>query len=119
MTRRPEAVYVDVDDTLVRSFGPKRIPISATIAKVRELSRSGCQLYLWSSGGAEYCREVAEELGIAECFAGFLPKPRVLIDDQPVENWEPMRWVHTNRAGSSTVEEILADDVPQPPVSGD
>jgi hypothetical protein len=30
--------------------------------------------------GAEYAN-AAEELGIADCFAGFLPKPTLIIDD--------------------------------------
>ncbi|HEX2531156.1 MAG TPA: hypothetical protein VHK70_06750 [Burkholderiaceae bacterium] len=47
------AVFVDVDDTLVRSVGTKRIPIPAAIAVVKELHRNGVQLFLWSSGGAE------------------------------------------------------------------
>lgn len=29
-------VFVDVDDTLVRSVGTKRIPMTAVIARVRE-----------------------------------------------------------------------------------
>ena len=66
-------VFVDVDDTLVRSVGSKRIPMTSVVAHVRELHASGHVLYLWSSGGAEYARKSAEELELAECFAGFLP----------------------------------------------
>lgn len=32
---RSPVIYVDVDDTLVRSFGSKRIPIGAMVARVR------------------------------------------------------------------------------------
>jgi hypothetical protein len=80
-------VYVDVDDTLIRSVGTKRIPMPRVVDKVRNLHREGATLYLWSSGGAEYARTSAEELGISDCFVAFLPKPTILIDDQPVSDW--------------------------------
>ena len=83
----PLVVYVDVDDTLVRSVGPKRIPIPSVVAHVRRLKESGAELYCWSSGGGGYARTVAEELGLADCFVAFLPKPQQIIDDQNVADW--------------------------------
>ncbi|HEX5222243.1 MAG TPA: hydrolase [Verrucomicrobiae bacterium] len=80
-------VYVDVDDTLVRSVGSTRIPIVGVIEHVRRLKADGAELYLWSAGGADYCRQTATELGIADCFTAFLPKPRIMIDDQEVRDW--------------------------------
>ena len=80
-------VYVDVDDTLVRTAGTKRIPIPETIARVRSLHKSGAVLYLWSSGGAEYARNTAAELRLSDCFTGFLPKPTAIIDDQHFSSW--------------------------------
>jgi phosphoserine phosphatase len=80
-------VYVDVDDTLVRSVGSKRIPIPAVVRYVRQLSDSGAVLYCWSSGGAEYAKSVASDLGIDKCFTGYLPKPTVLLDDQAPAEW--------------------------------
>jgi len=47
-------VYVDVDDTLMRSVGSKRIPMPRVVERVRKLRDDGALLYLWSSGGAEY-----------------------------------------------------------------
>lgn len=44
-------------------------------------------MYLWSTAGAEYARTTAEELKIAHCFTGFLPKPTLILDDQPVSEW--------------------------------
>lgn len=79
--------YVDVDDTLVRTVGTTRIPIVSVIEHVRRLKAEGATLYLWSAGGADYCRETAAELGITDCFVAFLPKPRVMIDDQEVKDW--------------------------------
>lgn len=46
-------IYVDVDDTLVRSFGSKQIAMSATQDYVRKLKKAGASLYCWSSGGAD------------------------------------------------------------------
>jgi hypothetical protein len=67
-------VYVDVDDTLVRSAGGARIPMTGVIEHVKQLKSRGATLYLWSAGGADYCRSTAIELGI-------------MIDDQEVKDW--------------------------------
>lgn len=79
--------YVDVDDTLVRQTGTKRIPMVAVVEHVRRLHRAGVTLYCWSAGGADYSRSTARELGIESLFSGFLPKPQVLVDDQPPGEW--------------------------------
>ncbi|MGR8935770.1 MAG: DUF705 domain-containing protein [Gammaproteobacteria bacterium] len=86
-------IYIDVDDTLIRSVGTKRIPIPNVIAKIRALHAEGASLYLWSSGGAEYARTTAIELNLEHCFAGFLPKPDIYLDDQPVNAWRFCRHV--------------------------
>jgi cation transport ATPase len=80
-------VYVDVDDTLVHWVSTKRIPIPRVIERVRALHADGATLHLWSTGGAEYARSVAADLGLIECFAGFLPKPTLIIDDQAIHDW--------------------------------
>ena len=80
-------IFVDVDDTLVRSIGTKRIPMPRVIDRIRRLHQEGAILYLWSSGGAEYAEQSASELGISECFVAFLPKPTIIIDDQAVSDW--------------------------------
>ena len=98
-------VFVDVDDTLVRSFGAKRTPMASVVEHVRLLSQRGVDLYCWSSGGAEYARVSAEELGLEFCFIGYLPKPNVMIDDQPFEQWRRFMTFHPNEAVSQTVEE--------------
>jgi hypothetical protein len=91
---KPRVVFVDVDDTFVRSVGTKRIPIPAVLQYVRHLFANGATLYCWSSGGSEYARASATEFGIAHCFAGFLPKPDILIDDQPISEWRDMAYLH-------------------------
>ena len=87
--RAKQIVYVDVDDTLIRSVGTKRIPIPAAIERVRAPHGDGAILYLWSTGGADYAR--AMELGLDGLFAGFLPKPTLIIDDQQVREWRQLK----------------------------
>lgn len=89
-------VCVDVDDTFVRGYGTKRMPMPAVIRHIQDLHRQGAALYCWSSGGADYARESAEEFGLADCFTAFLPKPDVLLDDQNVADRRRLRQVHSN-----------------------
>ena len=97
---RAEIVFVDVDDTLVRSAGTKRIPITPVAERVAALKEAGATLYCWSTGGAEYAREVAIELGLERCFVAFLPKPTIMLDDQPPAEWRLCRYVHPLNVGS-------------------
>jgi hypothetical protein len=87
-------VYIDVDDTIVRSYGTKRIPILKTINHIKDLFDQGAVLYCWSSGGAEYARKSAEEFGIDHCFTSYLPKPHVILDDQLVSDWRLCLEIH-------------------------
>lgn len=89
-------IYVDVDDTFVRSAGSKRMPIPRTIAQIRRLKAQGAELYCWSSGGGDYARASAEEFGIADCFVAFLPKPHILLDDMEIGAWPRLACVHPN-----------------------
>jgi phosphoglycolate phosphatase-like HAD superfamily hydrolase len=104
---RSLVVYVDVDDTLVRSFGSKRIPMTQMVQHVRDLSRSGVALYAWSSGGGDYARETAKELDLEDCFKAFLPKPNVIIDDQAPAEWRRLVHVHPAEASSKTIQEYV------------
>jgi hypothetical protein len=105
---RALVVYVDIDDTLVRSFGSKRIPMTDVVEHVRDLNRHGAILYAWSSGGGDYARASAAELGIEDCFAAFLPKPNVMIDDQPPGEWRRLLCVHPAEARSKTADDYSA-----------
>lgn len=105
----PRVVFVDVDDTLVRSFGRKRIPVTPVIERVRALHGEGFSLSLWSSGGAAYARESAVELGIEECFVAFLPKPHVYVDDQPVHAWRFCRHVLPGNVDSVSIPDAEID----------
>jgi hypothetical protein len=105
---KPLVAFIDIDDTLVRSFGSKRIAMSAMVERVRLLHAEGAVLYAWSSGGADYARSSADELGVGACFVAFLPKPDVFIDDVPVEAWRYTVQLHPNTAAHRTVEELRA-----------
>jgi hypothetical protein len=71
-----------------------RIPIVSVVDRVRSLHASGVILYLWSSGGAEYARTTAMELGVAHCFTGFLAKPTHIVDDQHISQWRDIKHLH-------------------------
>jgi len=94
-------IYVDVDDTFVRSAGTKRIPMTAVIQHIRELKDQGALLYCWSSGGADYARQSAEEFEIADCFIDFLPKPNLMLDDQSLGEWRDLKCVHPTESGQT------------------
>ncbi len=107
MNARELVVYVDVDDTLVRSVGTKRIPIPAVVEHVRTLHAAGVTLYCWSAGGADYARTSARELGLEATFHAFLPKPHVFLDDQPPAEWPRCRVAHPIGIGSVTLDNHL------------
>ena len=98
-------IYVDVDDTFVRSAGSKRMPMTSVIEHIRALHANGAILYCWSAGGAEYARQSAEEFGVAHCFADFLPKPNVLLDDMSPSQWPRCIQVHPSTCSSDTLDE--------------
>ncbi|MES2465553.1 MAG: hypothetical protein V4671_33725 [Armatimonadota bacterium] len=98
-------VYVDVDDTFVRSVGTKRIPVPSTIQQVRHLAEAGAELYCWSSGGAAYARASAEEAGIAACFSAFLPKPQVFLDDQVPREWRRTIHIHPSESAGMALSD--------------
>lgn len=105
MSSLPIYVYVDVDDTFVRSASSKRIPIPDAIQHIRALKEQGAVLYCWSSGGADYAQRSAEEFGIADCFEGFLPKPNVLLDDMPMSAWPRFMTIHPGSCRTKTLED--------------
>lgn len=102
-------IFVDVDDTFVRSYGTKRIPITATINHLKNLKKDGVILFCWSSGGADYAQQSAEEFGIANLFTAFLPKPQILIDDQSIQNWKKLLQVHTLSCSNKTLENYQSE----------
>ncbi|MVN86199.1 DUF705 domain-containing protein [Deinococcus sp. HMF7620] len=104
----PLVVYVDIDETLIRNVGRSRIPIPAAVQHVRDLATQGAELYCWSSGGAAYARESAHEVGLEALFTAFLPKPQVMLDDQPVSTWRRLVQVHPLSCEGETVASYRA-----------
>ena len=72
-----------------------------TVEHVKKLHEQGAVLYCWSSGGAEYARESAQE----HCFEAFLPKPQILIDDVKLANWRYLNEVHPNSCDGYSLED--------------
>ena len=73
-------VFVDVDLTLIDANGKL---LSGAREALQRLYDEGCHLFLWSTGGAEYCHKVARLHGLSELFEGFTAKPDIVIDDMP------------------------------------
>ena len=93
-------IFIDVDDTLIRTVGSTQIPIPSSIDYVKRMHVAGHDLYCWSRGGGEYAQEVANSLGIRECFVLFLPKPDVLLDDRGSELLSHCVIIHPNNASN-------------------
>lgn len=74
--------------------------MTLVVDRVAALKAAGASLYCWSTGGAEYARVAARELGLEHCFVAFLPKPTILLDDQPPAEWRLCRYVHPLNVGS-------------------
>jgi len=102
---RPLYIYVDVDETLVRNYGTKRIPMPNVIQHINNLHAQGATLYCWSSGGAAYALESAKELKLEHCFTAFLPKPQILIDDVELSKWRLLKEVHPNSCDQYSLED--------------
>lgn len=100
----PLCIYIDVDETFVRNVDRKQLPIPDVITHIKALKMENATLYCWSSGGADYARQRAEAFGIADCFAAFLPKPEVLIDDCRVSEWRRLLEVHPNECRHKSVK---------------
>lgn len=105
LSATPVHVFVDVDDTLVRSAGSKRIPMPSVIQHVRDLHAQGAVLYCWSAGGAEYARCSAEEFDLAACFTAFLPKPNVFLDDQSPAEWPRSIFIHPSSCSGRSLDD--------------
>ena len=109
--KRTMTIFVDVDDTLIRTVGHKIIPITATIEHLKSLPKGEVELYCWSSGGAAYAQNIAQQLKIENLFTGFLPKPQVIIDDQEIGSWRYLRQIHPGNLpsdGLTTYETMLS-----------
>ena len=96
-------VYFDIDNTLVYSVTEfpsvvgSRVEIGGRIWAVedvhvdaiKDFSARGHTIILWSAGGSEWCRSVAEALGITEYVAACLSKPTWYFDDCLADRFMP------------------------------
>src|SRR4051812_29537978 len=102
-------VFVDVDLTLVDADG--RILDGAGDA-LKSLKERGCHLFLWSTGGADYCRKVARLYGLEDLFEGFVSKPDIIIDDMPNTCLKPFVYdVNNERSWKELADRILTKHV--------
>ncbi len=110
----PLCIYIDVDQTLVRTTAGRRSPNQELCQKLREWKAAGAALYCWSSQGADYARRAAQECRVADCFVAFLAKPHVLVDDQKIEGGR-LQLAPTTAARLSVVDIRTQLDTPEPP----
>ncbi len=85
-------VFVDVDLTLV-DMNQRLLP--GAKESLEKLKASGCHLFLWSTGGAEYARKIAAAYGLTDLFEGFTAKPDIIIDDTPGSTHAPFAYAVT------------------------
>jgi long-chain acyl-CoA synthetase len=104
-TERVDAVTwaFDVDGTLIGSIRSDRLRPGAADLLARLVER-GVVVVLWSAGGADYARDMADQHGIGHYFAGFYAKqdrdkhkryrvdhfaaehhPQVFVDDSVID----------------------------------
>jgi len=79
--------------------------MAAVVEHVRNLKAEGAVLYCWSSGGGEYAQASAEELGIADCFVAFLPKPNIVLDDQDISKWRYLKHFYPIGCASRSLDD--------------
>ena len=108
------AIYVDVDETLMRHYGTRQIPIPSVISQVKALYKQGAELYCWSSMGAAYAQQAAETCGVGQCFQAFLPKPQVIVDDQQPKAWRKILHVHPSQCSSQTTVDEYREELKKP-----
>jgi phosphoglycolate phosphatase-like HAD superfamily hydrolase len=88
-------VFVDVDQTLVDANGRLMPGAAEGLAK---LKARGCHLFLWSTNGADYARQMANLHKLTEMFEGIVSKPDIIIDDMPATVLNPYIFDANNEA---------------------
>lgn len=101
-----KVIYIDVDDTLIRTFGSRTLPIVHMIDLVKQLKDASAELYCWSAAGRDHAIDVAREYGIYDCFVAFMTKPELMIDDRTLTQLH-IQEMHPNEC-HLTAQELLA-----------
>lgn len=106
-------IFVDVDLTLVNEH--QRLLPNA-VEGLLTLREAGCRLFLWSTGGADYCRRIAERYEMATLFDAFLPKPDLYIDDMPSTIFKSPLF-DVRDSGWQSLADHIAHDLVDPPTA--
>ncbi len=77
----PLHIAIDVDQTILDDEGRLIAGVRETLARMH--ANDDYELQLWSKGGADYAREVANKFDLVKYFKSFGTKPDVAIDDLP------------------------------------
>lgn len=98
-------VFIDVDLTLVDEQGRLLEGAREALQRLRD---EGCHLFLWSSVGVDYARNVASLHKLTELFEGFASKPDIVIDDMPSTAQAPFIYnVRDEGSWTSLAERII------------
>lgn len=107
MSKRTLVIYVDVDDTLIRTLGTKRVPIPTAISHVRALHTQGAVLYLSAVAVNNMLGECAR-YGYRGMLRRILAKTsNSKFDDQQVSEWRYCRTVHPSNCGETSMEDYV------------
>src|SRR5258708_5711474 len=102
-------VFVDVDLTLVNASGKL---LEGAREALERLKNKGCHLFLWSSVGADYAKQVAARYKLTDLFEGFAAKPDIVIDDMPNTAVAPFVFnVQTEPSWAALADKILIKHV--------
>ena len=102
-------IFVDVDLTLVDANCKLFAGAREGLQRLRD---TGCHLFLWSSVGVDYARQVAALHGLTDLFEGFASKPDIIIDDMPSTAVAPFAFAVQNEVSwQGMAERIIAKHV--------
>jgi hypothetical protein len=74
-------ISIDVNQTILNDDGHLIIGVHEALAQMH--ANGDYELQLWSKGGAEYAREIADKFELSQFFKSFGSKPDVAIADLP------------------------------------
>ena len=77
----PLHIAIDVDQTILDGDGQLIVGVRESLARMH--ANGDNELQLWSKGGADYARKIADKFDLAKYFKSFGAKPDVAIDDLP------------------------------------
>lgn len=100
-------IFVDVDLTLVDA---NLALLPGAREALQRFHDQGCHLFLWSSGGADYCRKIARLHNLTDLFDGFAAKPDIVIDDMPSTCISPFVYDFRQQQSWQTLADRIIDE---------